>query len=108
MYKALSHFTDLQDNGYTYHAGDKYPRKGYEPSKARIEELSTDKNRRGVPVIAKIDDISPNKGVKTEKGTIAPEDCINPPIEADNDDLEAKPEKAEPKKRTRKAKSDVK
>jgi len=51
MYKAIEYFTDLQDNEYEYKAGDTYPREGYEPSAERIEELASDKNKRGRAVI---------------------------------------------------------
>ena len=93
MYKALSYFTDTQDNDYEYKAGDIYPRNGYKPSKERIEVLSTGANVRGVPVIVEIVNNSPDKAVKTEKGTIAPEDCINPPTEAEDDEKEVKPKR---------------
>ena len=102
MYKALTYFTDLQDNNYAYNVGDVYPHVGYTPTDARIDELSSHKNLRGVPVIAEYDDIRSNKAAETEKGTIAPEECINPPVEADNADTEeVKP------KRTRKAKKNA-
>ena len=51
MYKAIKQFTDLQDNGHRYNPGDIYPREGLEVSKARITELSTDRNRRHEPMI---------------------------------------------------------
>ena len=54
MYKALSTFTDLQDNNYKYQAGDTFPRKGLKVSDARIKELLSDKNRRNKPVIEEI------------------------------------------------------
>jgi len=54
MYKVLTTFTDLQDNNYKYHVGDTFPHKGMEVSAERIEELSTDKNRRHIPVIAEV------------------------------------------------------
>lgn len=51
MYKAIEYFTDLQDNCYEYKVGDTYPREGYTPSEERIEELASDKNKRGRAVI---------------------------------------------------------
>ena len=51
MYRVLEYFTDLKDNSYSYKEGDTYPRKGYEPSAERIEELATDKNVRKRPII---------------------------------------------------------
>lgn len=54
MYKAVKSFTDLQDNNYKYQPGDTFPRKGLKVSAERIEELSSDKNRRHMPVIAEV------------------------------------------------------
>ena len=54
MYKAITHFTDLKDRGHKYQAGDIFPRDGYNPSKARIAELLSDKNKRGESVIIEI------------------------------------------------------
>ena len=105
MFKALSYFTDLQDNNYPYHAGDIYPRVGYEPTKERIKELFTDTNCRHVPVIVEIDAESPIEAVKEGKDTIAPDECINPPTEANNDDTEAKETK--PKQARGKAKKNA-
>jgi len=51
MYKVVKFFTDLQDNRYAYHEGDIFPREGVEVTKKRLEELASDKNRRGVPLI---------------------------------------------------------
>ena len=59
MYKAITHFTDLQDKGYKYQAGDVFPRKGYNPSKARITELLSSKNKRGESVIVEIIEETP-------------------------------------------------
>ena len=54
MYKVLRYFTDLQDNNYPYKAGDAFPRKGLDVTAERLKELSTAKNKRGVPVIEEI------------------------------------------------------
>ena len=56
MYKAIELFTDLQDNGYKYQAGDVYPRQGLKPTKKRINELLSDSNRRHRPVIEEIEE----------------------------------------------------
>jgi len=50
-YRVTAFFTDLQDGNHPYDVGDTYPRKGLKPTAERIEELSTDKNLRGVPLI---------------------------------------------------------
>lgn len=51
MYRASVGFFDFQDGNYFYRAGDAYPRPGMEATEARIEELSTSKNRMGYPLI---------------------------------------------------------
>ena len=53
-YRAVTTFTDLQDNNYKYQAGDLFPRKGFKVSDERLAELSTDKNRRHKPVIEEV------------------------------------------------------
>lgn len=54
MYKVLKHFVDLTDNNHEYHTGDTFPRDGLKVTKARFTELSTDKNRRGFPLIEEV------------------------------------------------------
>ena len=54
MYKVIKYFTDLQDNNYAYYVGDTFPRNGVEVCAERIAELSSDKNRLGVPLIEEI------------------------------------------------------
>lgn len=54
MYKTIVPFVDLQDELHEYKVGDKFPRKGLKVSKARYEELSGDKNKRGMPLIEKV------------------------------------------------------
>lgn len=54
MYKVIKSFTDLQDNNHAYYAGDIFPRNGVEVDAERIAELSSDKNRLGVPLIEEV------------------------------------------------------
>ena len=54
MYKVISHFTDLQDSGYTYLEGDVYPRDGLSVTKERIAELSGKRNKQKRPLIQKV------------------------------------------------------
>ena len=56
MYKVITGFVDLQDNNYPYAIGDKFPRKGKRVSKKRLAELSSDKNKRGIPLIQEVKD----------------------------------------------------
>lgn len=64
MYKVLVKFTDLQDNRYAYKAGDIFPREGLKVSADRIKELSTSANRRGFPLIEKIEEPKKIEGPK--------------------------------------------
>ena len=59
MYRAITLFTDLQDNGHKYMPGDTYPRHGLKPTKDRINELLTDKNRRHKPMIEEVEEQTP-------------------------------------------------
>ena len=54
MYKVIKSFTDLQDNNYAYYVGDTFPHNGVEVDAKRIEELASDKNRLGVPLIEEV------------------------------------------------------
>ena len=54
MYKVVKYFTDLKNGNHAYKVGEIYPRQGVEPTQARIDELSSNKNRQGVPLIALI------------------------------------------------------
>lgn len=54
MYKVIKSFTDLQDNNYAYYVGDAFPHDGVEVDAERIAELSSDKNRLGVPLIEEV------------------------------------------------------
>ncbi len=56
MYVAIKRFVDLTDDDYIYNAGDVYPRDGFEPSRERIVELATSKNKLETPLIAYIED----------------------------------------------------
>lgn len=52
-YKVIRAFKDLQDENHIYHVGDKYPRKG-RIKKERIEQLSTNDNKHGKPLIIEV------------------------------------------------------
>lgn len=54
MYKVINRFFDLQDNNHAYSVGDTFPHNGVEVEAERIAELSSDKNRLGVPLIEEI------------------------------------------------------
>lgn len=56
MYRTIVRFVDLQDDKHVYEVGDEFPRKDLMVSKSRLEELSTDKNKRGIPLIELVED----------------------------------------------------
>lgn len=51
MYKVIKSFSDLQDNGFVYKAGDVFPRLGKEVTENRLKELSSEENKRGEKLI---------------------------------------------------------
>lgn len=56
MYKVIRYFTDLTDNSHAYNVGDSFPRRGVTVSDERIAELSSNKNKRGTPLIEEVAD----------------------------------------------------
>ena len=54
MFEVIKYFTDLEDENYAYHVGDKYPREGVEPTEERINALKGKKNVRKVPLIKEV------------------------------------------------------
>lgn len=73
MYRVIKAFTDLQDNNYAYDPKDParntYPRKGLSVLPSRINELASNKNRQGVPLIEEVPDAEekPKKKSKSVK-----------------------------------------
>ena len=53
MYRVIKAFTDLRHH-YAYSVGDNFPHNGVDVDAERIAELSSDKNRLGVPLIEEI------------------------------------------------------
>lgn len=68
MYVAIKRFSDLTDDDHIYDTGDVYPRDGFEPSRERIIELATSKNKLETPLITYIGD-EENDKVEDEKQT---------------------------------------
>ena len=54
MYKVIEYFTDLHDNNHPYNVGDTFPRKGLSVTDERLKELSGSNNKRGMPLIKKV------------------------------------------------------
>lgn len=53
-YIVVKSFVDLKDKNHRYEAGEEYPRLGLKVSSARLDELSTSKNKRGIALIKAI------------------------------------------------------
>ena len=100
-YKVVKYFTDLQDNGYAYSAGDTFPREGFEVSAERLAELSSDKNKRGIALIEEIIEKEPESIVVPEE----PKEIETPAV-IEEEPIEEKPveEKPIPKKSSKKGK----
>ena len=68
-YVVIKEFTD-KDTKQKYLVGERYPHKGF-AKKERAEELSTDKNRRGFPLIAEKAEKAEKPVEKAEKSESA-------------------------------------
>lgn len=56
MYKVIKSFSDIQDNGFIYRAGDVFPRLGKEVTQKRVDELASKNNRRKEALIQYIEE----------------------------------------------------
>ena len=72
MYKCVVFFSDLHDKSFEYRPGDIFPRSGLKVSPERLEELSTNKNRRGIPLIVKVEEQAPETKEVVEEITEPP------------------------------------
>lgn len=63
MFKVVKRFYDLKDNNHAYYEGDIFPRNKVRVSEKRIAELSSNKNKMGVPLIVEIPE-KPKKATK--------------------------------------------
>ena len=108
MYRVIKAFTDLQDKKYAYSAGDIFPREGVSVSAERLEELSSDKNKRGIPLIEEVKEDKAPEEVAKEPETAENEEFMNKPVETSEEAKEEPVEAVEelkadaPKKRGRK------
>ena len=89
-YKVIVTFSDLQDCNHIYNKGDEYPRKGYSPSKERVDSLLTGNNLLHTSLIERIEE---PKAVVQEQVPVVQE-VVEAVVE-------------EPKKRGRKKKDDA-
>ena len=90
MYRVVKFFRDLQDNNHAYHVGDTFPHDGMEVSIDRLTELSTDKNRRKMPLIELVKE--------------PVDDFMNPPEEPEE---EPEKPKEKPKKKRGRPRNDA-
>ena len=87
MYVVKVFFTDLQDNNHAYNVGDTFPRDGMAVTPDRIKELSGTQNKRGIALIEEV------RGAEET------------PVTEETGD-KAAPVENEPRKRTRKRKTE--
>lgn len=66
-YTVKARFFDLLDNSFLYEVGDSFPRKGYEPSKERLESLLSSNNTEHKPFIELSDDGNSLDGLKVDE-----------------------------------------
>ena len=90
MYKVIKFFTDLKDHDHAYRVGDIFPRKGLTVSEERLKELSTDQNKRGIPLIKAVAENKPEPEAEAEPQE-EPE-----PMPENEPEAEIEPEKNEP------------
>ncbi len=61
-YKVIEAFKDLQDNDHIYYKGDSFPREGAEISDERIQELSSENNKRETVLIEVVEEYPKHTG----------------------------------------------
>ena len=103
MYRVLEVFSDLQDNGRIYQAGDVFPRPDFAVTDARLSELATSRNLLGRPLIAFE---GGNAAETATESHIFGENAISEQMEGElsPEAVETKNEPSEVKKRGRKKK----
>lgn len=77
MYRVVRRFTDLQDGGRPYEVGSRYPKAGVKVTKERLEELSSDRNKRGVALI--VEEAHEKASPEAEEGIGEAGTGVNPP-----------------------------
>ena len=98
MYKVIKFFTDLKDHDHVYRVGDEFPRKGLTVSEERFKELSTDQNKRGIPLIEAVAEDKPKAEPQAEIELQAEPELIS----ENEPEAETEPEKAEPEEKVAK------
>lgn len=69
MYKVIEFFTDLHDNNHPYSVGDTFPRSGVTVTEKRLAELAGNNNKRGMPLIAPVEEAPKKPATKRAKKT---------------------------------------
>lgn len=64
MFEVIKAFRDSKNKDHFYEVGDTYPESDYKPTKARIEELVSGKNKFGVAFLKEM--AEPNNGGDAE------------------------------------------
>ena len=90
MYKTIVRFVDLQDNSYLYNVGDTFPRAGKVVSDERLEELATNKNKRKMALIQKVEEVKPEEKKVEEK----PVEKVEVVEKSEKEEKKATPKKA--------------
>ena len=93
-YVVIVTFADLKDSNYIYNKGDEYPRKGYSPSKERVDSLLTGNNLLHTPLIERIEEPKPVVQEVVQEQVPVVQEVVGAVVE-------------EPKKRGRKKKDDA-
>ena len=101
MYRVIKFFTDLQDNNHAYKVGDVFPHDGMKVSEIRLKELSTDANRRHMPLIEKVEE-EPVEGFMNP-----PEEADETPEEKPVEDSKNKEDAPKPKKKRGRPRNDA-
>jgi hypothetical protein len=70
MYRVIEYFEDLQDNGQPYNVGDVFPKGDKKVTEERLNELATDKKRRHIPLIEKVEEPKVEKPKKATKKAV--------------------------------------
>ena len=86
-YVCIYKFKDLEDENHIYEINDKYPREGLEPSKARIKELSSKKNKIGEKLIQEVKEDTKSIGKEVNSNTEQVDSQVQEQItESENED----------------------
>lgn len=103
MFRVVKFFVDLQDNKHPYHPGEQFPRDGVKVSNERLLELSTDKNKRHVALIEKVEE----EAAEVEETKEPAEDFMNPPEVEVEEAEEPKEEQQKPRKKRGRPRNDA-